>query len=445
MLKSLKNFVLFGLLVGLFFNLFTPSLFADQPYSQSEREQLQQQLDKLEAQITQYQKELAQTKNQAKTLANKIYQLKKQQEILQLQIEATTSKISQVALQIYGIQNAIALQQQHLDKLKSEISELILLLWQHDQYPFFYYLVMSNSISDIFDSVNNYSEIIGGLQRVTFDVTATKNNLEKQQVALEDQQSSMNNLLVVKSLQQSQLSGSVNEQKNLLTVTKGKESNYQKIVADAKGEAAKIKNRIYQLLDVSTKITFGQAYQIADWVSRQTGVRPAFLLAILTQESNLGKNVGTCNRLGDPPSKSWKVIMKPSRDQQPFLAITKELGMDPNVTPVSCPMRDKSGNQIGWGGAMGPAQFIPSTWLGYKNKVSQLTGSNPANPWDIRDAFVASAIKLKADGANGTRQGEWNAAMRYFSGSTNPAYSFYGDNVLALADGYQADIDQLSK
>jgi hypothetical protein len=35
--------------------------------------------------------------------------------------------------------------------------------------------------------------------------------------------------------------------------------------------------------------------------------------------------------------------------------------------------------------------------------------------------------------------------MRYFSGSTNPAYSFYGDNVVARADKYQADIDEMNK
>jgi len=158
----------------------------------------------------------------------------------------------------------------------------------------------------------------------------------------------------------------------------------------------------------------------------------------------LGRNVGTCNRLGDPSTKSWKAVMKPTRDQQPFLEITKSLGMDPDVTPVSCPMF-KNGEQIGWGGAMGPAQFIPSTWMGYKDKVSELTGSSQANPWDIRDAFAAAAIKLGNDGASaGTRQGEWNAAMRYFSGSTNPAYSFYGDGVMAKADGYQDDIDQLN-
>ncbi|MBI5733811.1 MAG: hypothetical protein HY973_02615, partial [Candidatus Kerfeldbacteria bacterium] len=44
-----------------------------------------------------------------------------------------------------------------------------------------------------------------------------------------------------------------------------------------------------------------------------------------------------------------------------------------------------------------------------------------------------------------SRPGEWNAAMRYFSGSTNAKYRFYGDNVMTLADGYQDDIDQLNK
>jgi membrane-bound lytic murein transglycosylase B len=197
------------------------------------------------------------------------------------------------------------------------------------------------------------------------------------------------------------------------------------------------------LIEVSQQITFGQAVAIATWAGEQTGVRPALLLAILTQESNLGKNVGTCNRQGDPPSKSYKVIMKPDRDIQPFLTITGELGRNPDITPVSCPMKDKSGAQIGWGGAMGPAQFIPSTWMGYRGKVTAITG-HPADPWDIRDAFLAASIKLAADGGT-NKSGEWAAAMKYFCGSTNSAFSFYGDNVVATAAKYQADIDQLNQ
>ncbi|MFA5230282.1 MAG: hypothetical protein WC422_02525 [Candidatus Paceibacterota bacterium] len=69
------------------------------------------------------------------------------------------------------------------------------------------------------------------------------------------------------------------------------------------------------------------------------------LLAILTQETNLGQNVGTCNRPTDPPNKSYTVIMNP-KDHDYFLQITKELGMNPTATPVSCPMYQQ-GKQVG--------------------------------------------------------------------------------------------------
>ncbi|MFH0779514.1 MAG: hypothetical protein V1928_01510, partial [Parcubacteria group bacterium] len=138
---------------------------------------------------------------------------------------------------------------------------------------------------------------------------------------------------------------------------------------------------------------------------------------------------------------SWKVVMKPERDQSPFKQITSELGLNPDVTPVSCPMKNSKGIQVGWGGAMGPAQFIPSTWMGYRGKITAITGK-AANPWDIRDAFLAAAIKLAADGAK-SKSGEWAAAMKYFCGSTNSAYKFYGDNVVARAEQYQKDIDSL--
>ncbi len=260
---------------------------------------------------------------------------------------------------------------------------------------------------------------------------------------LDQQQDDAQNLLSVKTLQQQQLAGSMDEQSSLLQQTKGKESNYQAVLSDKQKQAAEIRNRIYQLLGVTTQVTFGQALDIAQGVAAQTGVRAAFLLAVLTQESNLGKNVGTCNRPGDPPAKSWKVVMHPTRDRPLFSQITQELGLDSDTTPISCPMRDSKGKQIGWGGAMGPAQFIPSTWMGYKGKVEAITGKT-ANPWDIRDAFLAAGIKLAAGGAT-SRGGEWAAAMRYFSGSTNTRYRFYGDSVVGMAAKYQSDIDKLNQ
>jgi membrane-bound lytic murein transglycosylase B len=93
---------------------------------------------------------------------------------------------------------------------------------------------------------------------------------------------------------------------------------------------------------------------------------------------------------------------------------------------------------------MGPAQFIPSTWIKYKERVKQITGS--ADPWNIKDAFVAAALYLADFGATKrTYDAEWKAAMIYFSGTTNRAYSFYGNSVMAIASRYEEDIKILEQ
>ena len=257
------------------------------------------------------------------------------------------------------------------------------------------------------------------------------------------QQEDVKNQLAIHTLENKKLTAKVNEQDKLFKETKGNEARYQVLLADSRKRASEIKSRIYELLGVTVQITFGEAANIAKWASGPTNIRPAFLLAILTQESNLGKNVGTCNRIGDPKDKNWRAVMKPDRDQQAFLTITAELGKNPELTPVSCPRKDAKGNNLGWGGAMGPAQFIPSTWLRYKDKVTAITGKI-ANPWDIRDAFLAAALLLKDNGASSRdKQAEWKAAMRYFSGSTDQKNRFYGDNVQDLAAQYEEDLKTL--
>ncbi len=114
-------------------------------------------------------------------------------------------------------------------------------------------------------------------------------------------------------------------------------------------------------------------------------MRPAVILGILAEESNLGENVGTGN---------WKTDMHPTRDQPVFATLMAELGLDPDQQKVS------KKPWYGWGGAMGPAQFIPSTWVGYKDRVAKIVGQNPPNPWDARTAIFASAMLMMDNGAD---------------------------------------------
>lgn len=404
--------------------------------------QLQSELEAIEREIATYENQLSSVTSEKNTLNKKISESKLQQAKISAQIKQTNLNIKGLEERVSEIQQAIAERQKKIAAGEEDMAGMVRLIEKNDHHSVLITIVKHSTIGGFFDEIRRYRQTIASLQAAVIEMREDKAELEKTEQQLSAEMEDHGNFIAIANLQNQKLSDNLFERKNLLQKTKEQESEYQALLSDRKKRASEIKSRIYELLGISQAVTFGQAVSIAAWAEKETGVRTAFLLAILTQESNLGKNVGTCNRSNDPPEKSWKSIMKPDRDIEPFKTITAELGMDPNITPVSCPMRDSKGNRIGWGGAMGPAQFIPSTWIGYRDKITAITGTS-ANPWDIRDAFLGAAILLKANGA-GSKDGEWAAAMRYFSGSTNARYRFYGDNVVALAEKYQQDINDLN-
>ncbi|MGH7238742.1 MAG: lytic murein transglycosylase, partial [Candidatus Saccharimonadales bacterium] len=228
------------------------------------------------------------------------------------------------------------------------------------------------------------------------------------------------------------------------------EAQYQQQVQNKQAvdqKAATIKTRIFNLLGVSKAPDFQEAYTIAKYASGITGVRPALILAILTQESNLGKNVGQCYLQDSDTGTGVKIstgaaspkTMSP-RQVPIFMSLTQQLGLDPYHTPVSCVIY-YHGAPYGWGGAMGPGQFEPSTWAsGYSSRVASITGKT-ANPWNINDAFLATALLLQD---NGAAANEFNAAMKYYCGGGCTSYDrFYGNSVISIANQYEADIQAI--
>jgi len=212
-----------------------------------------------------------------------------------------------------------------------------------------------------------------------------------------------------------------------------------------KKEASEIKAEKFELIGLPDAITFGQAFDYAKYAQKATGIRPAFLMGVLHEELSLVGEYGMCYltnfKNGYGVTTDGKILartMHPARDIPGFLTITKELGKDPYKTLVTCPM------SFGWGGAMGPADFIPSTWLKYKEKIKAITGE-AADPWNIRDAFLAAGIYLSESGAvSNDNNGEWKSAMIYFSGSATSSYVWYADGAMKIADEIQADIEAIS-
>jgi len=438
--KILTSFLLLVFLAPAFLTLaqLTP---------EQERALLEKELKELEEQIAKYEQDISKTEKEKNTLKNKIYILRRKINKLDLQIQQSNTMIKDISLQVKDTEEAINETSLKIEKLKRDLAEILENIYRQDQESFFEILVASPQLSDFFNNLSALEQLNLKRKELLEDIKKLKISLENQKESLDSEKEDLERVVKIMALQKQESAALKKERERTLQMTEAQYQQYLREKQKAEKKAAEIRARIFELIGVSKAPTFGEALEMAKYVSSITGIRPAFLLAVLTQESNIGKNVGQCY-LKDPKTGSGVVIktgqtvsrvMSPRRDVSPFLTITKELGRDPYATPVSCPM------SFGWGGAMGPAQFIPSTWMLYRDRLREISG-RAADPWNIRDAFLAAALYLTDYGAaKQTRTAEWRAAMIYFSGSTNSKYRFYGDSVLSIADRYQADIEAIEK
>lgn len=413
--------------------------------SAEERAVLEAELKALEQEIKEKEAILKSQQQQTGTLKKDVSLLTSQIQTAKLKIQAKTIAINKLGKEITEKSKTIIDLESELNREKSSLTQLVKRTNELDQKGAAYVLLSANSVSDFYQDLDDFLSIkrslYASVNKIKQVKSLTENQKEQLESKKEDELDARNSI----DYQKKVVEKSEAEKKALLKISQSKESEYQKVLAERQKKVAEIRNKLFSFAGGSTKsIPFAQAYEYAEAASAKTGVRTAFILAILTQESNLGKNVGTCNRAGDPPSKSWKNVMSPTRDQAPFKRITAALGLDPDTTPVSCPIAGG-----GWGGAMGPAQFIPSTWESVADEVAADLGVSIANPWRAQDAIMASAVYLKKRGAVGSEANERNAACRYYSGRScdgkRPANSFYGNNVMAIARKVQGDIDYLKQ
>lgn len=395
-----------------------------------ERAELEKQLAEVEQQIASNKAELEKKQGERQSLERDVAVLNGQIKDAQLAIRQRDLALKKLTDGITDKEAAIKVLDQKVVEGQESVAQMIRRTHEIDDISIAE-LALGGSISDLFTEIDNYQIVQQALDDAFKKMAVARADLGARKEALLDQQSEEEELKQIQVMQQKELKSREDEKKTLVSYAKGQESQYQQIIAEKTKTAGEIRARLFELRD-SGAIPFGKAYEYAKEASAATGVRPALILGVLAQESNLGENVGTGN---------WKTDMHPTRDVPVFEQLMAELGLNPDEQKVS------KKPWYGWGGAMGPAQFIPSTWVGYKDRIARATGNNPPNPWDARTAIFASAILMAENGADAqTRAAERLAALRYFAGWGNankPAYAFYGDGVMGLADKFQKEIDVL--
>jgi peptidoglycan hydrolase CwlO-like protein len=404
-------------------------------------------LAQTEADIAKWQDILNNTKANTKSLQNEAAILNAKIKEAQSTIKKKNIAIEQLGVDIQKRVRKISDLEARIDKGHDSLAQLIRQTNQIDQTSLPEVVLGNKDISEFFSDVDSFQMINRSLKQLFEQIRDTKNTTEEEKKALDKKKDQELDTKASIEAQKKQVEANEKEKQYLITVNKTQEKTYSQVIADRQAKANEIRAKLFKLAGGGAAIPFGTALTYAQSASAKTGVSPAFVLAILTQESSLGANVGKCyvtdintgagtNSTG---TKTYSNVMKAPRDTVPFIEILNNLGYSSEKTVVSCPIAGVAG----YGGAMGPAQFIPSTWKIFEDRLKSALG-HEANPWFPEDAFMASAMYLGDLGAgSGTYSGEIRAACKYYG--TGGSTCSYGRSVMKLRDSIEADIEYLQQ
>ena len=408
------------------------------------RAQLEQELEACNQEISQWQDTLNKTKQESASFARDVAALTAKINVAQANIKAKNIAINNLSKDIAKKQSEINILDTRINRGRMAIADILRKTNDINSYSLVEAMLSDKNLSEFFVDMDTYASTEEALAGLFTELRTVKKLTEAEKAALakKREQEAANKAAMEAAKKEVEIANA--EKKTLLAQSQTKEATYSQVLADREAKAAKIRAVLFPLVDVGA-ISFGTALQYAEEANRKTGVRPALILAILQQESNLGSNVGRCviTNLSTGETKNvntgyiWQNGIHPTRDLPLLQSILNNLGRDPLSTRVSCPIAGVPG----YGGAMGPTQFIPSTWNLVAPKVSQYTSKTTPDPWNPVDAIMASAVLLAGNGAAaGDYYSERTAACKYYSGricgSARHIMS-YGNQVMTRASTIQ--------
>jgi len=366
----------------------------------------------------------------AAAIQDKIGDLQKKQKQTQVQLDAAKASLSKNQIQVKTTKNLIISTETSISRKEVELANLnkrielqkkILEEYLRDLYysdqedPIITLAVQHENLNNIVENFDQTLNIKEKLIGILSEVKQSSSEVEKTKTDLENTKDDHEKLLGIQQSQQIEIKADVQEA--------------QATLSQVNAKIDKLRGELSNLLGGS--VSSKDIMEAAGFAANVTGIRKDYLLGVLVVESNLGRYTGGC---------TYKQSRMSGTRADYFKQIVKDLGYNIDKVKVSCPPAGYKGT----GGAMGVAQFMPDTWMGYKSSIAAVTGHKTPDPWNLTDGVVAMALKLtKVDGVKQhKRSAEEKAYCVYLAGGNWAAYCDskgvdYGAKVLYWADNYE--------
>lgn len=437
--------------------------------------QLRADLAACEAEIKRLSVDLEEQRKKTGSISKEVSVLTTQIKLKQAEIQKKNKLLSDLSGQIQNRNSKIESLHAELNREQESLAKMLRKQNLLEDYSFTHFLLSGKTVSEFYSDIDTFAYLKSALTESfnTIEKIRTQTEVEKEQ--LQNKQEEQKAIKKTLEIDKRDVEAKKGEKQVVLNQSKSEEQAYQKRLAEKQKHATTIRQKLFALRGVEGGgLQFGEAYRLAKEAGKRAGVRPAFILAILKQETNFGSNVGQCflsdtitgAGVGVNTGTAKIRTMSPTRDVPIFIAMTDLLGLDYKKTRVSCwiPIYGTAGQPTGWGGAMGISQFIPSTWAAYggltkdvaggwvyseaKDRIRSVLGSNEiSNPWNHLHGITASALFLRDLGASAqTYAAERSAACKYYTGTIGCASRHganYGNSVMSFAAQIQRDIDVL--
>lgn len=200
----------------------------------------------LEAEIKEYEKQIQAVGNEAKTLESAIKVLDINQKKITAEVQKTETNIQKTNATILSLGGEIGNAEKKIATNKEAIAEALSSIRERDEASLIETFLSNKSISELFDEYEAATQFQEKVRVQSQELAVHKNELTDKKTSTEAEKSKLLSLKSELADQNKMLDLNKKEKNDLLSVTKNKETEYKKILADRQAEKERFERELFE-------------------------------------------------------------------------------------------------------------------------------------------------------------------------------------------------------